>query len=92
MPFSFIDIEEKKTRLLGFLFFFVILFYFLTAYLLLVILRNAFVSSEGFHWPGGFSVLAAFGVADDGKLTLIGVVRVAAGDGRVACAIDKSVK
>ncbi len=63
MPFSFIDIEEKKTRLLGFLFFFVIFFYFLTAYLLLVILRNAFASREGLHWPDGSSVLAAFAVA-----------------------------
>jgi len=63
MPFSFIDIEEKKTRLLGFLFFFVIFFYFLTAYLLLVILRNAFASREGFFWPSGPAAVAAFGAA-----------------------------
>jgi heat shock protein HtpX len=63
MPFSFIDIEEKKTRLLGCLFFFVIFFYFLTAYLVLLILRNAFGPRDGFFWPSGMSVLAAFGIA-----------------------------
>lgn len=63
MPFSFIDIEEKKTRLLGFLFFFVIFFYFVTAYLLLVILRNALAPRAGFLWPGDQEIAAAFMIA-----------------------------
>ncbi|MDD5019619.1 MAG: zinc metalloprotease HtpX [Candidatus Omnitrophica bacterium] len=63
MPFSFIDIEEKKTRLLGLLFFFVILFYFLTAYLLLVIVRHSFFQRDGFAWPSGTATAAVLGVA-----------------------------
>jgi heat shock protein HtpX len=67
MPFSFIEIEEEKTRLLGFLFFFVIRFYFLTAYLLLAIIHNSFFHKGGFVWPSsgavGSALLVAFFVA-----------------------------
>lgn len=42
MPFSFIEIEEKKSRVIFFVFLFLIFFYFLTAYLLLVVLENSF--------------------------------------------------
>ncbi|MBI5873682.1 MAG: M48 family metalloprotease [Candidatus Omnitrophica bacterium] len=40
MPFSFIDIEQKKTRIIGYLFVFVFVFYFITAYLILLVLEN----------------------------------------------------
>ena len=42
MSFSFIDIEEKKSRIIGAVFFFAILFYFLNAYFLLIIIGNLF--------------------------------------------------
>lgn len=40
MPFSFIDIEQQKTRIIGFLFVFLIFFYFITAYLILLVLEH----------------------------------------------------
>lgn len=51
MPFSFIDIEQRKTRLIAAVFAFVIFFYFLTAYLFLVILTNGILRESGFVWP-----------------------------------------
>ncbi len=68
MPFSFIDIEEKKTRLIGFLLFFIISFYFVTAYLILLVLKNTVLASfyesqRGPGWPTGKETLAAFGIA-----------------------------
>jgi len=68
MPFSFIDIEEKKTRLIGFLLFFIISFYFVTAYLILLVLKNSVLASfyegqRGLGWPTGKETLAAFGIA-----------------------------
>jgi len=68
MPFSFIDIEEKKTRLIGFLLFFIIGFYFVTAYLILLVLRNSVLANlyserTAFGWPTGKETLIAFGVA-----------------------------
>lgn len=39
MPFSFIEIEQKKGRIIDFLFAFVLVFYFLTAYLVLLVLK-----------------------------------------------------
>lgn len=62
MPFSFIDIEERKTRIIGAVFFFVILFYFVTAWLVLVILYNGFLK-DGFHWPGPHALFLALIVA-----------------------------
>ncbi len=41
MAFTFIDIEEEKTRLVGWVFLVICLFYFLTAYLILLIVRNS---------------------------------------------------
>lgn len=46
MPFSFIDIEEKKSRIISFLFVFIILFYFLTAFLILFVVENYAIRSE----------------------------------------------
>jgi len=66
MPFSFIEIEQKKTRIIGLLFVFIIFCYFLTAYLLLVVLENAFVmetEKSGFQWPSFDHTLMAFGFA-----------------------------
>lgn len=68
MPFSFIDIEEKKTRLIGFLLFFIIAFYFLTAYLILLVLKNSLLANfyeraSGLGLPTGKETLIAFGVA-----------------------------
>jgi heat shock protein HtpX len=45
MPFSFIDIEEKKTKVIGLVFIFIFLFYFLTAFLILIVLENTFFST-----------------------------------------------
>ncbi|MDD2655026.1 MAG: M48 family metalloprotease, partial [Candidatus Omnitrophica bacterium] len=45
MPFSFIEIEQKKSRLILFVFLFLIFFYFLTVWLLLLIVRNFFFAS-----------------------------------------------
>ncbi|MFH0940390.1 MAG: zinc metalloprotease HtpX [Candidatus Omnitrophota bacterium] len=59
MPFSFIEIEEKKTRVIGFLFLFIILFYFLTAYLILIVLEN----TGHFGLPPWQHTLAALAVA-----------------------------
>jgi len=42
MSFSFIDIEEEKSRVIAWLFLAVILAYFLTAYLILIIAENSF--------------------------------------------------
>ena len=42
MPFSFIEIEESKNRVIAVVFLFIILFYFLTAYLLLIVVENSF--------------------------------------------------
>lgn len=44
MSFSFIDIEEEKSRVIFFAFIFIILIYFLTAYLLLLVIENSFNS------------------------------------------------
>ena len=45
MPFSFIEIEEKKTRLIGSVFFFIIAFYFVTSYLVLFVLKFSYAVS-----------------------------------------------
>lgn len=42
MPFSFIEIEEEKSRVIAFAFIFIIIVYFLTAYLLLLVVENCF--------------------------------------------------
>lgn len=42
MPFSFIDIEESKSRIIALVFVSIILFYFLTAYILLIVIENSF--------------------------------------------------
>ncbi|MEK7849944.1 MAG: zinc metalloprotease HtpX [Candidatus Omnitrophota bacterium] len=70
MPYSFIEIEEKKTKVIGFLFVFIILFYFLTAYLILIVLENTSGFScvaEGvrgcFALPSWQHTLAALAVA-----------------------------
>lgn len=69
MPFSFIEIEEKKSRVIGFLFLLIIFFYFLTAYLVLFALQNAFyvyfsVQREtGIHWPSLYDVLVILAIA-----------------------------
>jgi hypothetical protein len=43
MPFSFIEIEEEKSRVIAFIFLFIILFYFLTAYLVFILAENFFI-------------------------------------------------
>jgi len=69
MPFSFIDIEERKTRLIGFLLFFIIAFYFVTAYLILLVLKNSVLAHfyesmpQRFVWPNEKETLIALGVA-----------------------------
>ncbi len=66
MPFSFIEIEERKSRIIGFVFVFILLFYFLTAYLLLFVLINTLLSSPdktGFVVPSLDQALIAFGIA-----------------------------
>lgn len=69
MPFSFIDIEEKKTRVIGLLFVFIILFYFLTAYLITLIFVNAVFPSAhvlrhtAFRWPNFGETFVALGFA-----------------------------
>lgn len=45
MSFSFIDIEEKKSKVIALIFFCLIFFYFLTAYLLLLAAENTFLFS-----------------------------------------------
>jgi len=42
MPFSFIEIEQKKSRLIFVVFLFLVFFYFFTSWLLLLIVRNFF--------------------------------------------------
>lgn len=66
MPFSFIEIEQKKTKVIGLLFIFIILFYFLTAYVVLLILENSslFDSSRGgFRLPPIEHVLVVIVIA-----------------------------
>ncbi len=69
MPFSFIEIEQRKTKVIGFLFVFIIFFYFITAYLLLVILDNTAFASLAEHRLSAFIIPSfdhtaiAFGVA-----------------------------
>lgn len=66
MPFSFIEIEQKKTRVIGLLFIFIILFYFLTAYVVLLILENTyFLESQrsGLHFPPLEHILIVFAIA-----------------------------
>lgn len=70
MPFSFIEIEEKKSRTIGLLFFIIIFFYFLTAYLATLIVENVFffvsLSDEkqaDFIWPHGGTIFIICGVA-----------------------------
>ncbi|HAJ57237.1 MAG TPA: hypothetical protein DCL35_05650 [Candidatus Omnitrophica bacterium] len=69
MPFSFIDIEEKKTRVIGYLFAFIIVFYFVTSYLVLLVLENSvfpsfdYYTGRGFRMPPLEHTLIAFGVA-----------------------------
>ncbi|MBM3249040.1 MAG: hypothetical protein FJZ10_06465 [Candidatus Omnitrophica bacterium] len=45
MPFSFIEIEQKKSRLIFFVFLVLIVFYFLTVWLILLIVRNLFFAN-----------------------------------------------
>ncbi|MFH1201426.1 MAG: zinc metalloprotease HtpX [Candidatus Omnitrophota bacterium] len=68
MPFSFIEIEEKKSRSIFILFIVLILFYFLTAWFILVICRNIlFVNLNEYQFAGGLPdaklTLAAFFIA-----------------------------
>ncbi|MGE5279126.1 MAG: M48 family metalloprotease [Deltaproteobacteria bacterium] len=65
MPFSFIDIEERKTRVIGVLLCVVIAFYFVTAYLIVLVVRNSVFSDpmRGFALPTGAETLTAFGIA-----------------------------
>ncbi|MBU0549732.1 MAG: M48 family metalloprotease [Candidatus Omnitrophica bacterium] len=46
MPFSFIEIEENKNRVIALILTFLVLFYFLTAYFLLIVIENYFASSQ----------------------------------------------
>jgi heat shock protein HtpX len=46
MPFSFIEIEAQKSRVIAWLFVFLIGFYFLTVYLALWVFQNSFLSIE----------------------------------------------
>jgi len=69
MPFSFIEIEESKTRVIALVFIFIIIFYFFTAYLLLIVIENGFAVSAlettkgGFFLPPAPHVLAALIIA-----------------------------
>ncbi len=47
MPFSFIDIEREKSRIIAYLFVFIFIFYFFTAYLILFVIENTLFSSIG---------------------------------------------
>lgn len=68
MPFSFIEIEQKKSRLIFFVFISLFVFYFLTAWLLLLVSRNFLFGyfSEGrfqFSFPTTHQTLVAFVIA-----------------------------
>lgn len=54
MPFSFIDIEQRKSRIIGSLFFILIGFYFLTAYLSLFVFHNTILPIFGGGFKFGF--------------------------------------
>ena len=64
MPFSFIEIEQQKSRVIAFLFVFIILFYFLTAFLILLIFENYFFrygsQGQGFILPSYQHILTVF--------------------------------
>lgn len=69
MPFSFIDIEKKKSRVIAAIFLFLVLFYFLTAFFILCVLENTVFYSpgeralDGFRWPQADHVLVALMLA-----------------------------
>ena len=54
MPFSFIEIEERKKRVIIFLFLGIILFYFFGAYILTITLRAIFTLSRVTSWKNIF--------------------------------------
>lgn len=56
MPFSFVDIEEQKSRVIGYLFVFIFVFYFITAYLVLLVLENAVFPNFGDSPLHGFKI------------------------------------
>ncbi len=69
MPFSFIDIEQEKSRIIGLLFVFIVFFYFLTAFLVLLVLDNTVLApyaaerSFGLFFPPMSHILAAIVIA-----------------------------
>ncbi|MFH1338646.1 MAG: M48 family metalloprotease, partial [Candidatus Omnitrophota bacterium] len=69
MSFSFIDIEEKKSRIIALVFLSVILFYFLTAYILLVVIENSYVfylreaKEHSFFLPPLYHALGVLAIA-----------------------------
>lgn len=70
MPFSFIEIEAQKSRLIAWLFIFLIGFYFVTVYLVLLVFQNTILSTmvaasirRGLTLPSFNHVLIAFFVA-----------------------------
>lgn len=69
MPFSFIDIEREKSRVIAYLFVFLIFFYFVTAYLILLVLENTLIPALSeiprsvLHLPSAQHTLAALAVA-----------------------------
>jgi len=70
MSFSFIEIEEEKSRIIAFVFTFIVLIYFLTAYLILIIIENSFhfttslaATREGLFFPPATHTLVALAAA-----------------------------
>jgi heat shock protein HtpX len=69
MPFSFIEIEEQKSRVIGYLFVFIFIFYFITAYLVLLVLENAVfpnfsdIGLSGFKFPPADHVAIVLGIS-----------------------------
>ena len=69
MPFSFIDVERRKSRTIGVVFFFLIFFYFLSAYLALFIFENIgylvflVYPRHGWNHPSGGHIFWILGLA-----------------------------
>lgn len=55
MPYSFTQIEEDKTRTIGFVFFFLLLFYFASFWLIALLVKNFVLYEYTSHRPGPFS-------------------------------------
>src|SRR3989338_5039561 len=54
MPYSFTQIEEDKTKTIGFVFFFLLFFYFASFWLIALVTKNFFLHEYTSPGPGGF--------------------------------------